>query len=130
MCRADKTTATEKTTMIGNGDMERIEEDVFALTQVASAIEQAADRNDGGALLQALDDNLKLWVALRTVVLAETNRLPVDIRADVVKLARYTARKTIELEGGVTVDALKSLIHTNHQLAEGLLDLRGRLATD
>lgn len=112
----------------GNGDLTRIEEDAFALTQIALAISDARQRNDDPALTQALDDNLKLWVAIRTAVKSSDSALPTTVKANLLKLSKYTIQKTFELEVGISDKVLESLINTNLQIAEGLLEGKNRIA--
>ncbi|MEO5374407.1 MAG: flagellar biosynthesis regulator FlaF [Alphaproteobacteria bacterium] len=111
----------------GNGSVERLEEDAFALTQAALAISEAKAKGDGPALTQALDDNLKLWVAIRTMVDTNQSALPPEVAANLLRLSKYTAQKTFELENGITDEVLDSLINTNLQISEGLLEGRSRL---
>ena len=97
------------------------EEDAFALAQ--SAVLLADARSIGGAeLTAALDHNLQVWVAIRTLMQRQDCPLPTDIRDNLIKLSHYAAQRTFEVANGVTDDIIDSLINVNLQISEGLLE--------
>ncbi len=101
--------------------LSRGEEDALALAR--SAVQIATARKKGGAdLTSALDSNLQLWVAIRTLMQRPECQLPKDIRNNLIKLSQFAAQKTFEVANGVTDDILDSLINLNLQIAEGLLE--------
>jgi flagellar biosynthesis regulator FlaF len=95
------------------------EKDAFALTQAAVGLDRA--RGKDADLAAALEHNLELWVAIRTLVTSPGNALPAPIRHNLVQLSGFVAGTT--LENGITIpeSRLNTLININLQIAEGLL---------
>jgi flagellar biosynthesis regulator FlaF len=101
--------------------LSRGEEDALALAR--SAVQIAEARKKGGAeLTSALDNNLQLWVAIRTLMQRPECQLPKETRNNLIKLSQFAAQKTFEVANGVTDDILDSLINLNLQISEGLLE--------
>jgi flagellar biosynthesis regulator FlaF len=97
------------------------EEDAFALAEAAILLEHA--RHTGGAeLTAALENNLQLWVAIRTLVERPDSIIPVEIRENLVKLSQFVAQKTFEVGKSPRPATLDSLITINLHIAEGLLE--------
>lgn len=99
-----------------------VRENAAVLIQTAQKISQACKSNDKESLAKILDENLHLWIALKT--LAETNRLGIDGKnaGNIVRLAGYVSAKTFE--SGVDADekTLESFINVNMQIAQGFLE--------
>lgn len=104
-----------------------IEEDAAVLAQTALKLSEAKEGGDTTTIAAALDANLKLWIGIRTLVARDDHPMPKEVRENLIRLANYTAKKTLEL--GETFDdaAIESLINTNLQISEGLLEGRDRL---
>ncbi len=98
------------------------EEDAFALLKSAMALSNAKASGNDSELVSALDDNLKLWVEIRTLVSKATHPMPQDIKDNLILLADFTAQKTFEFNGSMNVKTLDTLINTNLQICEGLLE--------
>jgi len=105
------------------GQMSAREEDAYGLSEAAVMLDQA--RGDQGALASALDHNVEVWVAIRTLVSRDDNTLPAETRDNLVKLSKFVTDTT--LSQGVTMPAqvLDTLINVNLQIAEGLLEGAG-----
>ena len=99
-----------------------LEEDALALTQTALEISRAFESKDEKRLAAALDRNLKLWVAIRTVVSSAENPLPLSIKDNLIRLSSFVAQKTFEMQAGPNVKTIEALTNTNLQISEGLLD--------
>ena len=75
-------------------------------------------------LVNALDNNMKLWVYIKTLASSEKNKLPKETKTNLIKLADYVSNKTIEVGKNVNKindKALDSMIMTNLQISEGLM---------
>ncbi|MCP4393668.1 MAG: hypothetical protein GY804_05300 [Alphaproteobacteria bacterium] len=105
-------------------DLNILKDDAFALTQAAVSMSHARRREDVNGLMNALEDNLKLWVGIKTAVNNKNvSNLPKDIKANLTRLSDFTVKKTFELKEGVMNDVtLEALINTNLQISEGLLE--------
>ncbi|MBF0168886.1 MAG: hypothetical protein HQL45_14780 [Alphaproteobacteria bacterium] len=99
----------------------KVEEDALALAAAAIQIDQA--RAEGGSqLTAALDHNLQLWVAIKTLMQRPDCEMPKPVRDNLVQLSQFVTQKTFEVSNGVTDDILNSLINVNLQISEGLLE--------
>lgn len=93
--------------------------DSLALMQTAGALLEA----DAPAELEyALDQNLKLWVAIRTIVNSHNCVLPDEVKDSLRTLAKFTIDTTLEA-GSATFEPRKaiSLARIDMAIAEGLL---------
>lgn len=99
-----------------------VEEDAYALIQAGLALSRALGGGDKDAIQAALDTNLKLWVGIRTMVSRPDHPLPAEVRENLIRLSQYTVQKTFELAQTHSAETVNSLINTNLQIAEGLLE--------
>lgn len=95
------------------------QQDAVTLMQSAKLLIEAEEPEDVGA---ALDHNLKVWVAIRSLVNAENCALPEEVRANLRSLAKFTVDTTLEAgEGAIEARKLISMARINMLIAEGLL---------
>jgi flagellar protein FlaF len=71
-----------------------------------------------GGLRQALQDNLKLWSALKFDLASTTNALSPELRAGLLSIALWVERQTAEVLGGET--GALDLIDVNRSILDGL----------
>lgn len=105
-----------------HASLSSFEEDAFALTRAAVGLSQALENGDQTALAAALDENLNLWTAIKTLVARDDCKLPQDIRSNLTRLSDYTAKVTFDLSKQRQLEKIEVLINTNLQIAEGLLE--------
>ncbi len=105
-----------------NASLSSFEEDAFALTRAAVAMSEALETGDQTALAAALDENLNLWTAIKTLVERADCKLPQDIRTNLARLGDYTAKVTFDLSKQRKLEKIEVLVNTNLQIAEGLLE--------
>ena len=101
------------------------QEEAFSLLKCALDLSTARDSKSKAELVTALDNNMKLWVYIKTLAASKSNPLPKDAKKNLVKLADYVSLKTIEV--GRQTDnpnkrTIDSMINTNLQISEGLLE--------
>lgn len=99
-------------------------EEAFSLLKCAIDISHARDTDDKAELVSALDNNMKLWVYIKTLANSKDTKLPKETKNNLIKLADYVSAKTLEV--GKDIDnlndkALDSMIMTNLQISEGLM---------
>jgi flagellar biosynthesis regulator FlaF len=104
------------------------EQDAFALTEAAVRLDQA--RGKEANLAAALEQNLQLWVAIRTLVSRPGNALPAQIRNNLVSLSGFVAETTWRDGVAIPATRLDTLININLQIAEGLLQRGEEAAND
>ena len=85
----------------------------------------ARENGDAKELVSALDNNMQLWVYIKTLASKHDNPLPPETKNNLIKLADYVSSKTLEI--GKNVDdinqkTLDSMIMTNLQISEGLIE--------
>ena len=102
-------------------------EEAFSLLKCAVDLSNARENNSTADLVSALDNNMKLWVYIKTLASKHDNPLPPETKSNLIKLADYVSSKTLEI--GKNVDninqkALDSMIMTNLQISEGLMTKR------
>lgn len=99
-----------------------LKENAQALLQCAQDMTEAAARHDDAALIAALDENLNVWIALKTLIERKDILLTPEAEQSILKLAGFTIKKTLELGCGRHEEALSTLININLQIAAGFLE--------
>lgn len=110
-----------------NRTLSPAQQDAFELLQAAVRLSCAKEKGDAAALTEALDGNLKLWTAIRTLMQQEAHPMAKEIKENLIRLADYTAQKTFEIGRAPQNEGLNTLINLNLQISEGLLE-RSRAA--
>ncbi len=99
-------------------------EEAFSLLKCALDLSSARESKNLDQLVTALDNNLKLWVYIKTLASSKDTVLPNDTKNNLVKLADYVSSKTLELGKNIeniNDKTLDSMIMTNLQISEGLI---------
>lgn len=99
------------------------EEQAFQLSRCAIAIDQA--RTSPSELTAALNANLELWIAIRTMAEHNESNLTPEIRQNLATLSKFVASKVFESSEGLNEETLNTLININLQISEGLLEGAG-----
>ncbi len=95
------------------------QQDAYALAESAVVLERA--RGKASLLARALEHNLELWVAIRTLVTGTENELPADIRQNLFRLSGFVVDATWRDGVAISDGRLDILIAINLHIAEGLL---------
>ncbi|OFX09713.1 MAG: hypothetical protein A2516_09135 [Alphaproteobacteria bacterium RIFOXYD12_FULL_60_8] len=96
------------------------EQQAAALAQAAVWLDQAST---GSELGSALQHNLDVWVAIRTMTESPSSALPSDTRGNLIQLADYVAASTLNsAKKALTKEQIRSFININLQISEGLLE--------
>ena len=117
---------------ISEGLMESVntnlaQQEAYFLARSGLDLGEAYKSNDKNWFVEALDNNQRLWIMIKTLMTNNKTRLPQNIKENLVKLADYVAANTIKL--GQNLDnidekLLDSFININRQISEGLLGRR------
>ena len=98
------------------------ERDASVLFGAATVLDEAATHK---ALEQALDYNLRLWVAIRAIALSDAPFLPPDTKANLVRLFGIVADTTFKSgQAPLTIADVALLAKIDLELAQGLLEGR------
>lgn len=99
-------------------------EEAFSLLKCAIDLSSARENHNSSELVSALDNNLKLWVYIKTLANSKNSELPAETKGNLIKLADYVSSKTLEVGSNINElndKALDSMIMTNLQISEGLM---------
>lgn len=99
-------------------------EEAFSLLKCALDLSNARETQNIPELVTALDNNMQLWIYIKTLADKEESLLPKETRSNLVKLADYVSAKTIEVGkdmNNINAKAIDSMIMTNLQISEGLM---------
>jgi len=98
------------------------EQEALSLTEAAIHLDKArSNGRDGALLVQALNNNLDLWVMIRALAEARDSVMPETIRGNLVRLSNFVAQTTFSQGAAISDTSLDTLININLQLSEGLL---------
>lgn len=95
-----------------------VEYDLLARTTRRLTDAWTQRKSDLGALLSALDDNLRLWSVLAADVAHPSNGLPAPLRAQLFYLYEFTAQHSRQVRGGKA--SAEVLIDINTAVMRGL----------
>ncbi len=101
-----------------------VKEEAVSLLKCALDLSNAREKRNVEELVTALDNNMKTWIYLKTLVSAKDSELPEETKGNLVKLADYVSYKTLEVGRDIVHlndRVLDSMIMTNLQITEGLL---------
>lgn len=94
--------------------------EAWALTETALRLQSARSSGDKEAILAAVRLNWRLWTLFQAELLDPQCPLPEPVRGNVVALAAFVDKKSLELFSNLVVNELDVLININRQLAMGL----------
>ncbi|AVM72979.1 flagellar biosynthesis regulator FlaF [Magnetospirillum gryphiswaldense] len=97
-----------------------IEEQAFQLSRAAIMLDQA--KADRSKLEEALELNMAVWVALRTLITSDGCSASSQVVENLIRLANFVAEKTIAGAAAATDASIDALINVNLQISEGLLE--------
>ncbi len=70
----------------------------------------------------ALRTNWRLWTIFQASLLEPDCQIPAEVRGNLLGLANFIDRQTVELLAKQDPEKVDALIHINRQISEGLLD--------
>ena len=129
MTQADFNTLININTQVSEGLIQTVKnslatEEAFSLLKCAVDLSSARESKNTKQLVTALDNNLKLWVYIKTLAKDKNNPLPKETKTNLIKLSEYVSGKTLEMGRNihnVSDKTLDSMIMTNLQISEGLM---------
>ena len=97
------------------------------MLKCAIDLSAARESNNPADMVSALDNNMKLWVYMKTLAKSKKNKLPPETKDNLIKLADYVSSRTLEMGKDLkrlNPKTLDSMIMTNLQISEGLMARR------
>jgi len=106
------------------GNLSLAEEHAFQLSRCAIALDQARQNREKkpAELTSALNENLQVWVAIRTLSMREDSGFSDDVKDNLIKLSKFVAEKVFDSPEGISDQTMDTLINVNLQISEGLLE--------
>ena len=98
-----------------------------SLSRAAVLLEQAKSNvKDFKAYSTALNFNQKFWTILQADLTSDGNRLPVELRGDLLSLSVFINKQTVKALSDPNPEHLDVLIDINRNVAQGLRDQSNR----
>jgi len=98
------------------------------LAEAALLLDHARGNRDAGLLASALDNNLQVWTAIRTIAARPDATLTDTARGNLLRLSDFVATSTLSTGVKIPDETLNTLINVNLQISEGLLEGAKRAA--
>ncbi len=83
-------------------------------------MKQAQEATDREAILAAARLNWRLWTIFQSELLDPQCTVPTDVRVNVLTLAQFVDKRTVEILGDPQPEKLDALISIDRELAAGL----------
>lgn len=91
------------------------------VARAAAQLAEAASKK--GYIALALDQNLRLWMAIKTLAQKANGSFDGELSHRLIRLSDYVAQETIRVGSGSLPDTtLETLVNINVQIAEGMMD--------
>ncbi len=102
--------------------LDQIELESRALIKTASSLNQIKEHweQDQGNLAEALEKNRKLWTLIASAMSDESSPQPEELRKNLLNLAMFVFKRTMEILVNPTPESLGILISINMNIARGL----------
>lgn len=99
------------------------EMDAAALSQAAYVLDQARQKlDDNEGCEKALTYNQMLWSIIQADVAQDDNKLPDELKANLMSLSIFVDKQTTKALSNPSEDIFDSLININLNIAEGLME--------
>lgn len=103
------------------------QQEAYYLAKCGLDLAQAVKDNNQQKLVEALDNNQKLWLMIKTLMSKGRSALADETKNNMIKLADYVAKNTVKI--GQNLDnpdtkMLDSFVSINRHISEGLLGHR------
>ena len=94
--------------------------EAWALTRLALRLRDSKSGADAGEMLEAVRVNWRLWTILQAELLDPQCQLPDELRSNVLSLAQFIDKHTVDIIAEPKPEKLDVLIAINRELAGGL----------
>ena len=96
--------------------------EAWGLTQAAFRMSQAQETADKQSMIDAVRLNWRLWTIFQAELFDPDSTVQADIRTNILSLAQYIDKHTVDFLAKPTADQLDTLININRELAMGLYE--------
>ncbi len=106
-------------TAVSNRELEAAA--LFKCARLLEACQKAWDEPGRPAELEtALRQNMRLWTLFQAELASPDNRMPTDIRVNLLKISRFIDQRTFEVMAEPRPEKLQALIDINRNIGSGL----------
>jgi len=111
--------------------MGQIELESRAFIKAASSLNVIKEHweTEQGHLMEALEKNRRLWTVIASAMKEEDCPQPAEVRNNILNLALFVFRRTLDVISEHKPESLNILININMNIAKGLADGRGQQPT-
>ncbi|MCL2673395.1 MAG: hypothetical protein FWF01_03310 [Alphaproteobacteria bacterium] len=99
-----------------------LEKDALAFVQAARDLSNARKSKSMQNIVEALDENLQLWIGMKTLVSSPHHPLADETKTNLIRLADYIVANIVGKHGKLTDAQMDSIVNANLQVAEGLME--------
>ncbi|MCW8863085.1 MAG: flagellar biosynthesis regulator FlaF [Rhodospirillales bacterium] len=96
--------------------------EAWGLTQAAMHLKNGLESNDVDQMRAAARLNWRLWTIFQADLLSHECTVPTEIRGNVLSLADFVDKRTVEFLANPQAEKLQVLININRELAMGMYD--------
>ena len=96
--------------------------EAWGLTQAALRLSEAQEKAEKQAMIDAVRLNWRLWTIFQAELLDPDSTVQTDIRTNILSLAQYIDKHTVDFLAKPSPDQLDTLININRELAMGLYE--------
>ncbi len=117
-----KMNETQKYSATEVSSMDQVELESRAFIRAASSLNMIKEHWDTeqGKLEEALDKNRKLWTIIASAMKEDDCPQPVEVRNNILNLALFVFRRTMDVLSDPKPESLNILIDINMNIAKGL----------
>ena len=104
--------------------MNQVELETRALIKAASGLNQIKENweQNSGNLNEALEKNRRLWTLIAGAMTDDTSPQPPELRKNLLSLAVFVFKRTLEILADPKPESLDILININMNIARGLTE--------
>jgi flagellar biosynthesis regulator FlaF len=96
------------------------------LAKIAIALSNAHQEGNQEDLDAALQANVWVWTGIKTTLAGDGSPLPQEVRDNLKHLSQFVTRTCTGRKDPLTGEELETLVNTNLQISEGLLEGLGQ----
>ncbi len=106
--------------------------EAWALLELARRLDGLKKTSDDKKeIMRIVRMNWQIWTVFQSALLDPENPLPIEIRSNLLNLANFIDKRSIDILARPSVDQIDILIHINRNIGSGLMGERGEgLAPD
>jgi flagellar biosynthesis regulator FlaF len=103
------------------------QQEAYYLAKSGLDLSEAYNKKDHKLIVEALDNNQKMWIMIKTIMNKNKTNLPDSIKTNLIKLADYVSVNTLKMGqdlNNIDEKMLDSFVTINKHISEGLIGHR------